>query len=155
MTEQWRPIPGYGDRYDVSDRGRIRNRQRGRTLSPRCNKNGYPVVVLRRDGIPKMLYVHTLVLTAFSGPRPEGTVARHLDGDKTHNAPSNLAWGSPSENVYDRVRHGTHHYAKRTHCPQGHPFDEQNTRIRVGGARECRTCRRDYIRRWQAARAAS
>ncbi len=36
--------------------------------------------------------------------------------------------------------------AAKTHCIRGHPFDAANTRIRTDGARECRTCRRDYDR---------
>jgi hypothetical protein len=30
-------------------------------------------------------------------------------------------------------------FAKRTHCPKGHAYDEANTRVRTGG-RSCRTC---------------
>jgi hypothetical protein len=29
-----------------------------------------------------------------------------------------------------------------THCPQGHPYDEANTRRRPRGSRECRACGR-------------
>lgn len=31
----------------------------------------------------------------------------------------------------------------RTHCPQGHPYDEQNTRRTSQGHRACRTCERE------------
>ncbi len=30
--------------------------------------------------------------------------------------------------------------ARRTHCPQGHPYDEANTRYTRQGWRECRVC---------------
>ncbi len=33
---------------------------------------------------------------------------RHLDGDRSNNAPSNLRWGTRRENALDRKRHGTH-----------------------------------------------
>lgn len=36
---------------------------------------------------------------------------------------------------------------QRTHCPQGHPYDEENTRIGKDGRRACRTCART---RWAA-----
>lgn len=39
--------------------------------------------------------------------------------------------------------------AQRTHCPQGHPYDNQNTYVAARGGRECRTCDRN---RHQAAR---
>lgn len=35
----------------------------------------------------------------------------------------------------------------RTHCPQGHPYDETNTIICPDGSRACRTCRREKSRR--------
>lgn len=34
--------------------------------------------------------------------------------------------------------------AVKTHCPQGHPYDEANTYVRPGTVhRKCRTCARD------------
>ena len=32
--------------------------------------------------------------------------------------------------------------ASRTHCPEGHPYTEENTYRRPSGSRACRTCRR-------------
>ena len=39
--------------------------------------------------------------------------------------------------------------ARRTHCPQGHPYDLFNTRIIYNGRRRCRECQREqqYQRR--------
>jgi hypothetical protein len=34
--------------------------------------------------------------------------------------------------------------AAKTHCPQGHPYDEDNTYHRLGGGRTCRTCHRAF-----------
>lgn len=39
----------------------------------------------------------------------------------------------------------------KTHCPQGHPYDEINTCHRSRGGRACRTCARDRARRRRAA----
>jgi hypothetical protein len=36
--------------------------------------------------------------------------------------------------------------ADRTHCPQGHPYDEENTRVRKNGSRDCRACHRERAR---------
>lgn len=33
-------------------------------------------------------------------------------------------------------------HGERTHCPQGHPYDEENTRYTPTGGRQCRECRR-------------
>lgn len=35
------------------------------------------------------------------------------------------------------------HNRDKTHCPQGHPYDEENTAIRVDGKRQCRACDRE------------
>lgn len=35
--------------------------------------------------------------------------------------------------------------ARKTHCPQGHPYSPENTYI-TNGARRCRQCRRDHYR---------
>lgn len=37
---------------------------------------------------------------------------------------------------------------RRTHCPQGHPYDEANTRVSNEGKRECRICRKETARRY-------
>jgi len=53
-------------------------------------------------------HVHTLVLETFVGPcPPECDVARHLDGNPSNNALSNLRWGTFTENESDKVLHGT------------------------------------------------
>lgn len=32
----------------------------------------------------------------------------------------------------------------KTHCPQGHPYDDENTYISPDGRRMCRACRNDH-----------
>jgi len=34
-------------------------------------------------------------------------------------------------------------HAKKTHCPQGHPYDEENTYVYPSGGRKCRICHRE------------
>ncbi len=34
---------------------------------------------------------------------------------------------------------------EKTHCPQGHPYDEENTYIDGNGYKHCRTCQRDRM----------
>jgi hypothetical protein len=90
--------------------------------------------------------VHRVVAEAFHGPLPPEMQVRHLDGNRENNAPSNLAYGTRSENMQDQVRHGVHYMAGKTHCKRGHLFDEANT-YRGAGKRDCRTCRRDATNR--------
>jgi hypothetical protein len=81
----------------------------------RQNQKGYLCVSLRRNGKPTTQQVHTLVLTAFVGPRPEGMECRHFpDRNRENNHLSNLQWGSPQENKLDTIIHGTFPLGERT-----------------------------------------
>ena len=154
--ENWLPVVGFEDYYEVSDHGNVRTLRRkgtrGGPLAQHPNHRGYLTVNLRAGGKRLHRGVHRLVIEAFIGPPPEGTECRHLDGDSTNNLVGNLAWGTASENSYDRVRHGTDRESRKTHCPQGHPYDESNTQVRPNGWRHCRACRRASDRRYRAAR---
>jgi hypothetical protein len=156
--EQWRPVFGFEDSYEVSDQGRVRSVHR---------------VIMRRNGVPKTIAahvlsqfvvppagyqyvhlwrankrtskgVHVLVLEAFCGPRPPDMAACHNDGDATNNHAGNLRWDTRSENNYDIVRHGRHAQANKTHCLRGHLLSGANLYINAtSGGRTCRQCRRD------------
>lgn len=145
-------MPGK-DGYEVSSTGLVRSVDRyvpssrwpsgkrfipGRVLKP-VDSNGYVYV---SGGKHTKIKVHVAVAAAFIGPRPDGAVVRHLNGDYRDNRVENLAYGSQSENMQDAVRHGVLWTTKRTHCPKGHPYDEENT-YRRGNHRYCRQCARD------------
>lgn len=149
-TETWLPIARPAG-YEVSDEGRVRSFKWGRPkiLSPSTTPEGYRNVSLY-DGAQgrRNARVHVLVLETFTGPRPEGQDARHLDGDPGNNALTNLKWGTKSENNLDQVRHGTHPWARRPECINGHEFTEANT-YRRAGRRHCRECNRiSSAKRW-------
>lgn len=147
--EQWRTIPGVDPAYQVSDLGNVRSFKVYGAPAPRllkqADKDGYRVVQLSRE----RFLVHRLVLAAFVGPRPHGMLTRHLNGKRDDNRLVNLAYGTASENMADRLEHGNDPQANRTHCPQGHEYTPENTLIKRrspasrGGAtyRLCRTCR--------------
>ncbi len=52
--------------------------------------------------------VHRLVLLVFVGPCPPGMGCRHLNGNPADNRLENLAWGTHTENMADRNRHGNY-----------------------------------------------
>lgn len=123
MGEDWLPIPGYEESYDVSDLGRVRSLDRvvmtkrgawaykGRILRPAGAPDGYLTVRLGLPGPSRSWAVHLLVLMAFGDPRPQwAQCVRHLDGNSRNNAVSNLAWGTWKEQADDRVTHGTAWY---------------------------------------------
>lgn len=119
MSEKWKPIPGYVG-YEASDHGRVRSSRRGdhyltprRILRPGVSKTkGAPtalvVSLMAPDGRPRTRRVHQLVMEAFVGPRPDGLVTCHWDGDFRNNRLDNLRYDTLSSNTLDSVRHGTH-----------------------------------------------
>ncbi|SEO01630.1 NUMOD4 domain-containing protein [Actinacidiphila rubida] len=129
--EEWRPIPGYDGLYDVSNLGRIRSWSRakdGDLLKFIIGHRGYPQVNLYCDGRVKTRRVPQLVLEAFVGPRPAGTVACYGDGIKGNVALSNLRWDTAKANGLEISRQGRHPESKRTHCDKGHEYSEANTK---------------------------
>lgn len=160
MSEQWRDVPGWEGFYAVSDLGRVKSlarsvpgrpgvliNRRERELTPTVNRDGYHVVWLTRANRRTEFRLHRLVLAAFVGSCPEGQEGCHNDGDKANNALSNLRWDTRSANTLDKVRHGAHPMASKTHCKNGHPFSELNTYHVPTGGRQCRTCRAAAKRR--------
>ncbi len=108
-------VPAYGfDGYEVSTDGRARSiprtvdcgthvrRIRGVELRSTLDRDGYARVRAWQNGREYVVYLHSLVLASFSGPRPEGMQCRHLNGNKLDNRPENLAWGTPLQNGRDR-----------------------------------------------------
>jgi hypothetical protein len=144
MPELWQPVEGYEDLYEVSDSGRVRrltarvwvNRgngywinRKGRLLKGGLDQDGYVLHVLSKQGKTKTHKTHHLVLNAFVGPCPDGLQTRHLNGRRSDNRVSNLAWGTPAEQMEDICKHGNrrcgpdHHFYGRTgenHWLYGH-----------------------------------
>ena len=102
LTLNARPVPGYKGYYATAD-GRvfsIMEMKRAR------HSDGYLRVQTFSNQVRKRPGVHTMVASAFIGPRPAGMVVRHLDGNKDNNSPENLKWGTHKENSEDVARHG-------------------------------------------------
>lgn len=104
-AEEWRPVLGYEDLYEVSSTGHVARRGQVRQLAlPQTYWGAYLAVTLRGRGRPRRARVHVLVLEAFIGPRPKGMVARHLNDQQSDNRLENLAWGTPEQNREDARR---------------------------------------------------
>lgn len=73
-----------------------------------------------------------------NGPIPDGLVIDHLCRNPSCVNPAHMEVVTHEENT----RRGDNPFvqnARKTHCMNGHPFDEQNTYIH-GGTRHCKTC---------------
>lgn len=155
MNEEWADVTGVGvDGLRVSSLGSVvsfRRGRQGRILKQWVGHKGY-VYVSTSGPVKRTMHlkVHRLVGSAFIGELPQGMVTRHLDGDKTNNAVTNLAYGTPAENSADVVAHGGNYQSRRTHCPLGHEYDSANTYISPKGHRGCRICRNDAAKRYVA-----
>ena len=164
-TESWLPVVGYEGQYEVSNRGAVRSLDRwvpysdgrkprfarGQVLKPMQGSTDPRTGLHLRVDLSKTTtrYVHQLVLEAFVGPCPAGYLCRHLDGDATNNALSNLRWDTARANNLDTVRHGRNPSSARTHCPRGHVLADPNLTAsgKRCGRRACRACTnaRSYV----------
>ena len=76
---------------------------------------------------------------AHVGDRPEGMSLDRIDNDRGYE-PGNVRWASHAEQRANR-RESVHPESAKTHCPNGHPYDEANTYYAPKtGWRSCKTC---------------
>lgn len=111
-------------------------------MSLRVSSRGYYRVRFTDKDRRDQPGVHRLVCEAFHGPAPEGKpMALHRNGNPLDNRAENLYWGDAFDNMRDAIGHGTLPNALKTHCPKGHEYTAENTKI-DNGSRICRTCSR-------------
>ena len=122
-ASKWRPVVGYEGLYEVSSDGEVRSLLRKvthgrhkdgqtigqRTLKIKPGKLGYKIASLCRDGVPKKMYVHRIVVDAHRGPTPIGLVIDHANGIRSDNRLSNLRVVSQSQNLRNKISTGNSH----------------------------------------------
>jgi hypothetical protein len=103
----------------------------------------------------RKLLAHRVAYEFVIGPIPEGLDLDHLCRVRACVNPAHLEPVTRRENL---IRGNTIIAAQvaRTHCPQGHPYDEANTFLSHGGRkRQCRICTRAFANRARNARRAA
>lgn len=112
FIENWKPVIGFENLYEVSDFGRVRSVDRiiiscngvkrhfyGKILTPKLNKYGYPTLGLWNCGKRTDCVIHRLVAKAFIENPNDYEQVNHLDGDKTNNHVDNLEWCDGFRNI--------------------------------------------------------
>lgn len=92
--------PTYPDLY-VTEDGRV-----FRELVGCIDQGGYMLLKVTTGQQVLTLRRHQIVLEAFKGTRPSGSVARHLNGVPSDDSSGNLSWGTQKENAEDTMVHG-------------------------------------------------
>lgn len=82
-----------------------------------------------------------------NGPISPGMLVCHRCDNPPCVSPYHLFLGTASDNQRDSVEKGRHVNTKKTKCPAGHEYSEQNTAM-VEGKRICIICRKTNYNRW-------
>lgn len=96
----------------------------------------------KADGTARIVYTHRLVWEHFNGPIPHGMQLDHLCRNTRCCNFKHTELVTSRENSLRGTSFAAQN-ARKTHCPQGHPYDEANTWRSAKGWRQCRTCSRE------------
>lgn len=108
--EQWLPIKGYEDTYQISNYGNVYSNVSRRLLKLTLNSQGYLQVGLTLNGKTKIHNSHRLVAIHFLDNYDNSKRVTHLDGDKLNNKYTNLAWASTTIIVAEHSETGDRTY---------------------------------------------
>lgn len=103
--QEWRPVLGYEDHYEVSNDGRARrtapgiSTRPGRELTAHAGRRGYRFFTFCVGNKPKMYIAHRAVWEAFNGRIPPRLQINHINGVKDDNRLENLECVTASENI--------------------------------------------------------
>jgi len=110
-------------------------------------RHGYGQIFVTKRPRLVVAQAHRVSYELHVGPIPAGLVIDHLCRNTACVNPSHLEPVTTQINTArgDAYKNGER-FASRTHCPQGHPYDEVNTGRSTNGWRYCRTCKRNQRR---------
>ncbi len=109
---------------------------------------------LDKDGYGKIHHAkvatraHRAAYIAFVGPIPDGLETDHLCRVRHCCNPAHMEVVTHRENTL-RGTSPSALCARKTHCPKGHAYDPQNTRLDDRNRRNCRACQRIAARAYR------
>lgn len=145
-NEIWKDIPGFGDKYQVSNYGRVRNKLTMIILKPEPHKKGYLYKTLyeKWNGVKKSIPIHRLVADAFILNPMHFNEINHKDENPSNNFVDNLEWCTRKYNV----NYGTRNQrAGKTisEVKRGNTFVSDETKAKLAKAALGNTNRRRSI----------
>lgn len=113
ISEEWKPVVGFENSYEVSSFGSIRSIERvverasgqgdllkkSQPIKQYVTPKGYLRLQLSQQGKQKNLMSHRIVAEAFIENPDQKPQINHKDGNKKNNCVANLEWATGSENL--------------------------------------------------------
>lgn len=121
----------------------------------RLHERGYAYIA-GDDG--RTWKAHRVVYTAYFGAIPDGLTLDHLCFNPRCVNPAHLEPVTNRENVQRAHRAGRYDHCRgfhKTHCVNGHQFDEVTSYVSPQGKRGCRICRTEAVRRHERSKRCS
>ena len=123
LLEEWKPIKGFENIYDISNLGNIYSYRKKQILKPQKHEHGYLRIGLQKKNREDVhyFYVHRLVAEAFILNLDQKPQVNHKNGIKDDNRVENLEWVTNSENVRHAIQIGlfgpqSHSHGKKVKC---------------------------------------
>jgi hypothetical protein len=117
-NEDWYPIVGYDNYYEITKTGRVRSKTRvvqhgsgqrtcySKNIKVRKNNYGYLEIRLSKDGVTRTHLLHRLLAQTFIPNPLNKKEVNHKNGFKTDNRLPNLEWCSHEENIQHAYKAG-------------------------------------------------
>jgi len=98
INEEWKDII-IDTNFQVSNKGRVRNKNMNSLMKQRTNPDGYNVISI---GLKKCVLVHRLVAIAFIHNPNNYPSVDHIDNNRQNNNVENLRWSTPKKQCENR-----------------------------------------------------
>lgn len=103
MEEIWKDIKETGNKYEISNKGRLKNKKTQKILSIKNSKGWYLSIRLLINGKYKTFKIHRLVAQYFV-PNPNNLpIVNHKDLNKQNNFAENLEWTTYKANTQHAI----------------------------------------------------